>query len=477
MAPRTTKRRPPTRSKSWIPVALIVAILGGGYVVADIYDVAPGPLTLSEPWPDPEPFPAADLPSASPQVVLAPDPDAPVPGDDEVTEFVSEFADDPHVGPDPGILISDAETGRTIAELNAETPKVPASTTKLLTAIAALDAAGATYRFATSVVEGTDSDPEGITLVGSGDLTLDPGAGKPDQAIGRGGIATLAAQVADALAEQGRTKVTDIAVSEDLWEGPRMAPRWDEQELNEGWTIRMTPLALNLAKIDGQLARSSEPARDVAEALTDGLAEHGIEVTGEIRFAPTPESAPTLGTVESAPLAELAEYMLVYSDNVLAESLGRLVAVESGYPASFEGAGEAIAARLADLDVATEGLKLADASGLSSVNKISPRTLVDAMNVITADHPDLLATVRGLPIAGLEGTLRNRMNDTAAAGVVTAKTGSLRTTATIAGQVHTADGRLLHVAVMTHDWDGSLDQARMGIDRLLVALAGCGCSP
>lgn len=477
MAPRTTKSRRPTRSKSWIPAALVVVILGGGYVVADIYDVAPGPLTLSEPWPDPDPFPSADLPAAAPEVVLAPDPDAPVPGKEEVAALVHDFAADPNVGPDPGVLISDAETGQTLAELNADVPKVPASTTKLLTAIAALDAAGATYRFATNVVDGTDSDPEGITLVGSGDLTLDPGTGKPDQAIGRGGVARLAEQVAQALAEQGRTKITDIAVSEELWEGPRMAPRWDEQELNEGWSIRMTPLALNLAKIDGQLARSTEPARDVAEALADGLAENGIEMTGEIRFAPAPDSAPALGTVESAPLAELAEYMLVYSDNVLAESLGRLVAVESGFPASFDGAGEAITARLAELGVSTEGLRLADASGLSSVNKISPRTLVDAMNVITANHPDLLATVRGLPIAGLEGTLRNRMNDTAAAGVVTAKTGSLRTTATIAGQVHTADGRLLHVAVLTHDWEGSLDQARMGIDRLLVELAGCGCSP
>src|SRR5699024_12871568 len=165
-------------------------------------------------------------------------------------------------------------------------------------------------------------------------------------------------------------------VSEDLWEGPRMAPRWDEQELNEGWSIRMTPLALNLAKIEGQLARSAEPARDVADALADALADNGIGATGEIRFAPTPDSAPALGTVESAPLAELAEYMLVYSDNILAESLGRLVAVESGFPASFQGAGEAIAAPLSELGVTTDGRRLADAPGLSSGRKSCPRTPV-----------------------------------------------------------------------------------------------------
>lgn len=97
------------------------------------------------------------------------------------------------------------------------------------------------------------------------------------------------------------------------------------------------------------------------------------------------------------------------------------------------------------------------------------------MAAVSGDHPHLLATVRGLPIAGLEGTLRNRMRGTDAAGVVVAKTGTLRTVATIAGQVHTRQGRLLHVAIMTSDWENSLAGARAGIDRLLAGLAECGC--
>src|SRR5699024_4440155 len=128
MAPRTPTRRPPTRPKSWIPVALTVAILGGGYVVADIYDVVPGPLTLSEPWPDPEPFPTADLPTTSPHAALAPDPDAPVPGEEEVAALVEDFAADPNVGPDPGVLISDAETCQSLGVIDAELPKGPDTT-------------------------------------------------------------------------------------------------------------------------------------------------------------------------------------------------------------------------------------------------------------------------------------------------------------------------------------------------------------
>lgn len=477
MAPRSAKARRSRRAKTWVPATLTVLVLTGGYVLADIYDVVPGPLTLSHPWPDPEPFPTAELPLAAPDVSLELKDAAPVPAVSEVAAIVEEFADDPFVGPDPAVLVADALTGEVLGEINADDPKVPASTTKLLTAIAALDAAGATYRFTTHVVEGADSDPEAVTIVGGGDLTLDPGESDPNAVIGHGGIATLAAEVAGALTADGRTAVTDVVVAEGLWEGPRLAPRWDERDLNEGWIIPMSPLALDLGKIEGQMARTSDPAGDVGKAFRGALEEHGIEVSGSVRLGEAADSAQELAVVESAPLAELAEYMLVYSDNVLAESLGRLVAIKSGFPGSFDGAEEAIISRLTELGVSTEGLRLADTSGLSSVNKISPRMLVESMGVITQGNPELLGAVRGLPIAGLEGTLRDRMRQTAAAGVVTAKTGSLRTAATIAGQVHTADGRLLHVAVMTSDWESSLEQARMAIDRLLTGLAECGCSP
>src|SRR5699024_3388415 len=256
------------------------------------------------------------------------------------------------------VLVADALTGDVLGEINADKPKVPASTTKLLTAIAALDAAGATYRFTTHVVQGAESDPEAVTIVGGGDLTLDPGTGDPSAVIGHGGIADLAAAAADALKAEGRTEVTDVVVAEELWEGPRLAPRWDERDLAEGWIIPMSPLALDLGKIEGQMARTSDPAGDVGKALREALEDHGIDVTGSVRTGAAPDSAGELAKVESAPLAELAEYMLVYSDNVLAESLGRLVAIKSGFPGSFEGAEEAIATRLADLGVSTEGLRL-----------------------------------------------------------------------------------------------------------------------
>lgn len=475
MAPRTAKRRRSARSKAWIPASLTATLFLGGYVAADLVDIAPGVLTLQGDWPDPDPVPTPKLPSTQEPQELSLSDSAPIPAADEVQKLLDTFLDTSGVGPEPGVLITDGLTGEVLAESDADEPKVPASTTKLLTAVAALDVAGATFKFSTEVIDGARDDEEAVTIVGSGDLTLAEDEGDEDAVIGRGGVKELAERTADHLKKHKRTKVSDVVVDESLWEGEREAPRWAESDFNDGWIIPLSPMAIDLGRVEGQLTRTSRPARDVGDTFAEHLEDAGITVSGKVRTGTAQPSGEVAATVESAPLADLVEYMLVYSDNVLAEAIGRLAAVEDGKEGSFEGAEEAITASLNSLDVPTEGLVLADTSGLSSVNKISPRTLTAVMGAISADHPELLGAVRGLPVAGLEGTLKNRMRDTAAAGTVAAKTGSLKVVASIAGQVVTSDGRLLHFTIMTSDWSKGLPGAREAIDALLTDIAECGC--
>lgn len=476
MAPRSAKRTRSVRSSALLPASLTVLVLLGGYVTADLLDVAPGPLTLSEPWPDPEPFPTPNLPQAAPATVPGFDDSAPMPSKSAVSALIEAFRQDPSAGPQPGVMVVDAITGTVLGETDADVPKVPASTTKLLTAVGAIGAAGADHRFTTDVALGAVDDAEAVTIIGGGDLTLSEGMGDPDAVIGHGGVADLAAQTASELQRRGISSITDVVVDESLWEGPRIAPMWNQEELNLGWVIPMAPLALDLARIVEDGARSQEPGLDVGEVLREELTERGIEVSGQVRKGQAPREVKVIAQVRSAPLEQIAQYMLVHSDNVLAEGLGRLAALASGQPGSFEGAQQAITETLDGLGVDTTGLYLEDASGMSSTNRITPRMLVETMQAASADHPHLLAAVRGLPVAGLEGTLRDRMRETSAAGKVAAKTGSLIRVSTIAGQVHTDEGRILHVAVMSAGWESSPDEARAAIDRLLTGLAECGCS-
>src|SRR5699024_6426210 len=95
---------------------------------------------------------------------------------------------------------------------------------------------------------------------------------------------------------------------------------------------------------------------------------------------------------------------------------------------------------LNDLGLDTSGATLVDTSGLSSLDQLTPQLLVQAITLVTdGKHPQFLSVAKGLPVAGLDGTLSGRLSDGAAAGMVRAKTGTLTQTVALAGFVTTAD--------------------------------------
>lgn len=467
---RVAKRGRRRGSRAAVPAVLLVVLLGGGYVAGDVYDVVPGLLTLQpERVPDPS-FPEMVIPEPAPIEVVTDTPDATQPAAEALATLRQQLVASSAVGT-AGVLVTDVLTGADLDSVDAESGHVPASTTKLLTAAAAVAAAGADHRFTTSVVSAADGE---IVLVGGGDLTLAAGVGDPEAIVGHAGLADLAETTAVELTEAGITRVS-VGLDTGYYTGPDMPPRWDEIDLAAGDAMHMAPLAIEIGRIEGSRARAVDPAGEAAAAFVEALAAAGITVEGEVTQVPAPAEATVLASVESAPLSDLVAYTLQHSENILSESLGRLVAHEVGEEPSFEGAGLAVGTVLADLGVDIDELYLADTSGLSSTNRIAPRTLVETLTAIAA-HPELGAVARGLPVAGLEGTLSARLDEAPAAGLVVAKTGTLIAVASLAGYVTTADGRLLAFAVLVNDVpEGGIAGARSAIDAWVSGIAACGC--
>ncbi|GAA1994718.1 D-alanyl-D-alanine carboxypeptidase/D-alanyl-D-alanine-endopeptidase [Isoptericola halotolerans] len=458
-------------------VTTVVALFGG-YLVADAYDVVPGMVTLQ-----PAPEPAAPFPTA-PGAVDGPSPvvavpalseDAPVPSASAVDDLVEDLADDDRLGNRVGVMVSDVGTGATLGASGQDRFLVPASTQKILTAVAAYSGPGGDTRLVTRVMLHGDNQ---LVLVGGGDMMLAAGDGDPEAVNGRAGLGDLADQVVARIALTGIDTVT-LAVDDTLFTGPAIPPSVRANDARDGYTAPVAALAVDMARLtdDKYAPREEDPALAAGRSFADALADRGVEVTGSIVRQTAPSSATELGRVESASLGELVGYLLRESDNTLTEVVGRLVAIDAGLPGSGEAAVSEVMSEVESLGVDLSGAELTDLSGLGTGSRLSARQLVDTLLVAAAD-PELRESVTGLPVAGLQGTLSDRFGgDNPGRGYAEAKTGSLPDVRSLAGTVVTADDRLLVFAVTADRIpEGGSFGANLIFDDFVGDLADCGCS-
>ncbi|HEY3879643.1 MAG TPA: D-alanyl-D-alanine carboxypeptidase/D-alanyl-D-alanine-endopeptidase [Trebonia sp.] len=390
-----------------------------------------------------------------------------------------------------GIEVADAATGQVLYSSNAGTAATPASTTKLVTAAASLAVLGPGARFTTTVRQEGGT----VVLVGGGDPTLAvdeyPSSDYPRPAT----LAQLAAGTARALKAEGRRSVR-LGYDTALYSGPDLGPGWGD----DVGTGNVTPIVA-LEADQGRLTtagaledsddpvnfrpRTSDPAGMTAAAFAALLRKDGITVAGSPRPATAAASAPVVASVSSPPLVQIAEQMLLESNNVIAENLARQVAIKLGMPATFSGAAKALETELRKLGISTPA-SLVDGSGLSPQDAIAPETLVRVLK-LAQDTPRLRGVITGLPVAGFAGTLSAGDSDFGgigdiaggtARGVVRAKTGNLSTVATLAGLAYDKAGTLLLFAIMAPQVPGAaeLQDAADAIDAAAAGLAACGCS-
>jgi serine-type D-Ala-D-Ala carboxypeptidase/endopeptidase (penicillin-binding protein 4) len=228
---------------------------------------------------------------------------------------------------------------------------------------------------------------------------------------------------------------------------------------------------------EGGGLRSADPAQDAANAFAGYLAGDGITVLGAAQQVTAPARGATLASVQSPPLAQIVQWMLEDSNNVIAENLARQVAIATGQPASFAGGAAAVTSVLRGLGVTGE-LQLYDGSGLSPQDKIAPAVLVQLIR-LAASSSQLRSVLTGLPVEGFSGTLLAGGSvfgggGGAGLGVVRAKTGNLTNVVALAGSAYAQDGQLLAFAVMA-DQVPSEESAATQMVNLAGVLAGCGC--
>jgi D-alanyl-D-alanine carboxypeptidase/D-alanyl-D-alanine-endopeptidase (penicillin-binding protein 4) len=399
------------------------------------------------------------------------------------------LASSPSLGRHVGAVVTDLSSGSVLFSRQPSGLFTPASSAKLITAVAALSVLGPGARFTTRVVAGVS--PGAVILVGGGDPTL--AAGTPPKADypQPASLASLATATARRLRAHGERAVR-LGYDTSLFTGPGLAPGWTPSYITTGNVTPITPLEVDQGRLtrSGQpqdadvpgnyRPRSFTPTADAVAAFASFLRADRIQVLGRPVAALAPRHARAIAAVRSPPLSAIAGWMLRESNNVIAENLARHVALASGQPATFAGAAAAVTAALRPLGVTT-GIHLSDGSGLSIRDKVSPQALASVVRLSAQDRRSLRPVAAGLPVAGFSGTLAPGGSvfgsfGPAALGMVRAKTGNLSKVASLTGFVDDASGHLLAFAFMADRMRArQLTGAAGAMDSMATALARCGC--
>jgi D-alanyl-D-alanine carboxypeptidase/D-alanyl-D-alanine-endopeptidase (penicillin-binding protein 4) len=374
------------------------------------------------------------------------------------------------------LMVSSA--GRDIFLDDPDLPLVPASITKLVTAVAALEVLGPDHVFRTPVVAESapvDGVVEQAWLVGSGDPLLATSA-YVSRFETQPQTATLVEPLAETLAAAGVTSIGTLVGDGTRYDADRYPDSWPERFVDQDQSGPLSALAVNdsweefppLPDVDEpDEAPAADPDEHAARVVAGVLDAGGVTV-GSTGSGAAPDSATVeLGVLESPPLTDVVGQMLRESENHSAELLLKEIAVARGRPGTTAEGVQIANQVLVDLGLPAGGSVVTDGSGLGDGNALSC-ALVQAL--LERSGPES-ALGRGLPVAGETGTLHERFLGVDATGRLAAKTGTLNQATALAGFVDTVAGaRLTFAWIVNLEGDDVVDEGDLAIQDDLAAV-------
>jgi serine-type D-Ala-D-Ala carboxypeptidase/endopeptidase (penicillin-binding protein 4) len=354
-----------------------------------------------------------------------------------------------------GALALDLQTGRVIYGWHRSRSLRPASNEKLGVALTALDRLGTDYRIRTEVLGiGSLSGPTWrgrLVLKGFGDPTL-----TSDD------LQTLAGRLYAA----GIRRVTGRIIGDETYFDKRRTAAGWKPSYYKNESPPLSALVVDRARVNGRTL--GNPALSAARAFRKALVAAGISVGGAAERGRAALASTTLEVVRSRTVSAIVRRMNKVSDNFYAEMLVKHLG------ARFRGAGTTaegctvIRRELAARGVPLAGVRIVDGSGLSRLDRVTANALAGLLASAWGD-PDIRSPLfSSLAIAGVDGTLEDRMRTGPAHGRVRAKTGTTSASSALSGYA----GRRYVFAVLQNGSPVNWTRARRSQDRFAQRLAG-----
>ena len=411
-----------------------------------------------------------------------------------------------------GVRVVDAASSAGVWSTHAMTPYLPASNNKLVTAVTALTTMGASRRLATSVrlaplpraprptpsptptspspattspspattsATPTTTSPSPTTTTPTPTPTPTPAPVRTVHLVAGGdplltsaNLRGLAETTATALKAKG-SRTARVALDDTLFPSPTNGPGWRSGYVPD--VVRPVRALVRDWNVEWDVAA------DAARYFTARLKAAGIAAT-YVGRSKASTSAPTIASYAGHTIGSAVTAMMLPSDNHIAEMLFRLSALATGRAATWAGASAAARSVLTSLQVPLAGVVLADGSGVSRADRLTPAALTTLLlRVADSTRYPKLRTLyygQGMPVAGRTGTLSNRYRvapSSCARGKVLAKTGTLHDVVALSGITPGADGRLKVFSVLVNAVPDSADKTlvRRAVDNLAATVTGC----
>ncbi|MEG4839344.1 D-alanyl-D-alanine carboxypeptidase/D-alanyl-D-alanine-endopeptidase [Microcoleus sp. B9-D4] len=421
-----------------------------------------------------------------------------------------------------GILIQPLSSTATLYSRDAQKYFIPASNAKLLTTAAALQKLGADFRIKTSVYSGENGS---LYVAGRGDPSIaeaqlkslaqqlkQRGISQVNQLIGddsyfQGSAVNPNWEWEDAQAGYGapinslifNQNAIDLLLSPQAL-GQPLKVTFVEAKLANQWQLQNNTVTVAqnesefievgrefdrpIIRVSGQLKVGGEPesayvavvnpANNFLQYFQQALATEGIPVKQSLVASASRNLNQELATVESPAMAELVRETNRESNNLYAEVLLRLLGkVTDKMPVPQEDTGESglkeLKTVLTQLGVNPNSYILADGSGLSRHNLISPEALVQTLRFM-ANSPAASIYRQSLPIAGESGTLKNRFNITPNRVILQAKTGTMSGVSALSGYIEVPNYEPLVFSIIVNQSDLSTAKMRSATDEIVLLL-------
>lgn len=331
----------------------------------------------------------------------------------------------------PGMMLVDPSTGESIFEYSADSLRMPASLLKIISAVALLDYVEPDFRFETEIL--TAAEPNTLIIAGS----LDPW-------MERNGVLAI---------KMGRASLPKLVKT--------ALKKLDSDNGAPIKTLNIKYSKMHFPDLD--FIKSQFIARNVKVTTT--------RVTSEEASLSSKES---IAIFQSPPMQKIMDWMLIWSDNTLGNRMAMYASMKAGFGYSESGIEETFVKTLNNLDIDSTGLVAVDGSGLSRLNRVSAQMLAELL-LKTYNNEKYRTIYGGLPVGGVNGTMRNRFVSSApkSIGLVRTKTGSLTGVVSLAGYVQGGDREYIFVAIADQipKNNSGAKAARVALDKVLAKFA------